>query len=207
MGTPNSTLFPDNVAAVVGNIAVPGTTTNFLFEHRESVIRALAAYGCFAAYRQTNTPSSPQPWDFWIVPGLISGNTLVPADIKVYDGTQWQNITPTLFGRAIMNKAAGGAWKDATCGLIAAPANKTYTIVLKAPYAGVIKMFSVQTASGSCTVDLVIAGSSVQQLAASVAYATAAPEVPVAANDKIALTVSASSSPVDLAFEFQIQRT
>ncbi len=206
MGTPNDTLFPPNVAAVVGNLAVPGTTTNYIFEFREAVIRALGAYSFLNVTRQANEPPSPAAWDFWIVPATLSNGVLTAADIKVYDGAQWQNITPTLFAKAITYRAAGGVWREATNGLIAAPSNKTYTVCLKAPFAGKLTMFGAQLASGTCAVDLVINGSAVQSLSASATYTSAAPSISVAQNDKIAITVSNASSPVDLAFEFQIQR-
>ena len=206
MSTPSDTLFPPNVAAVVGNLAVPGTTTNYIFEFREAVIRVLGAYNFLSVYRQANEPASPAAWDFWIIPGTLAAGVLTPADIKVYDGTVWQNITPALFAKAITYRAAGGVWREATNGLIAAPANKSYTVCLKAPFAGKLTLFAAQLASGTCNVDLVINGSSVQQLAASSTYAAAALSVNVAQNDKIVLTVSGASSPVDLAFEFQMQR-
>lgn len=207
MGTPNNTLFPDNIAGMIGNLAAPGTSTTLIFEYRESVLRALAAYGCITAYRQVAEPSSPSAWDFWIVPGSLSGASINPADIKVYDGTVWQNITPALFARAIVNKAFGGSWKEATNGLIQTPANKAYTVCLKLPYAAKINFFAVQTGSGSCTVDLTVDGVSVQQLAAGAAYNSATPSVSVAANSKLAVVVSANATAIDLAFEIQMVRT
>lgn len=208
MGTPNNQLFPDNIAAVVGNLAAPGTNTDSIFEYREAVIRALGAYSFLAVFRQSSQPSSPAAWDFWINPGTLSGASINSADIKVYDGTVWQNVTPALFAKAIINKAAGsGGWKEATTGLIQSPSNKTYTICLKLPFPGLITFLAVQTVSGSCTVDLNVNGASIQQLAAGTGYNSATPSVAVNLNDKITLTVSANSSAVDLSFEFQMART
>jgi len=101
MAAPNSAKFPDNVAAVVGDLANPGVATFDIFEMREAVIRIMAAWGMIRLYRQTGQPGAPSIWDFWLTPGILSNGEISGSDLRVYDGTSWVDVTPELFAMAM----------------------------------------------------------------------------------------------------------
>lgn len=106
MAAPNSAKFPDNVAAVVGDLTSPGSSTFDIFEMREAVIRIMAAWGMINLFRQANQPGAPSVWDFWLTPGILSNGAISGSNLRVYDGTAFVDVTPELFAMAMTATAS-----------------------------------------------------------------------------------------------------
>lgn len=104
MAVADANMFPDNIAAIVGNLASPGSSTNNIFEMREAVIRSLAAFGAIKLTRSANQPVTPAKWDFWITPGVLAGSVITSGNLKVWSGAQWLDVTPALFAAAVVGK-------------------------------------------------------------------------------------------------------
>ena len=118
MALPNVAMFPDNTAPALGDLTNPGQVLQKLFEFREGVIRSLAAHNFLGAYRGSTAPVAPTPWLIWINPAVLSGTTFGGADIKIWDGAAWQNMTPALFAQAIVTLGGGAATSSFAAGSI-----------------------------------------------------------------------------------------
>ncbi len=96
-------------------------------------------------------------------------------------------------------------------GMIAEPTDTTYTLDLFTAYAGTINQLKIITASGTCTAAVAIGGTPVTGISAvsvssSIATGNASAANTFTAGQKITLTISASSSPADLAFTLKFTR-
>lgn len=106
MTVADATKFPANIAAVVGDLDNPGTGTMDIFEMREAFVRVLAALNLIVLHRQVEEPAAPVQGDFWNVPGGLSGNAIVGAELKVHDNGAWVDVTPVTFARAIIRRGS-----------------------------------------------------------------------------------------------------
>lgn len=100
---------------------------------------------------------------------------------------------------------------DTISGFIGAPANKTYTLVLKCPYGGTINETVTKSASGTCTATFKINGTPLGGTANSVSsseqtQAQASANTFVAGDD-IEVTISSNSSCVDMAFTIKVTKS
>lgn len=100
---------------------------------------------------------------------------------------------------------------DTMSGFIGAPANKSYTLVLKCPYGGTINETVTICASGTCTATFKINGTPLGGTANSVSSSeqtqAQASANTFAAGDDIVVTISANSSCVDMAFTLKVTKS
>ena len=104
-----------------------------------------------------------------------------------------------------------GITQDSFAGMIESPTNKVYVIDSYAPAAYTINSLSVKTVSGTATVGVSLEGAGVSGIygvsASSVrATQSATGNNTVAANNRVILTVSSASAPVDMEFTLKITR-
>lgn len=96
-------------------------------------------------------------------------------------------------------------------GLIASPADGSYTIDLYSAFASTINTLKIITDSGTATAAVkinstAVTGISAVSVTSTIATGTASAANTVAAGDKISLVLSSSSSPVNLAFTLKYTR-
>lgn len=104
MAQPISSSFPDQIAVAVVDLNSTGSITSDIFEFRESVIRALGAYGFFSVFNTFVPPSNPSAWDIWISPGYLHQGSIVSANIRTWDGSSWIDINPAVFSAMIARR-------------------------------------------------------------------------------------------------------
>jgi hypothetical protein len=102
-------------------------------------------------------------------------------------------------------------WVNSYTGMMAAPADGTYTIDLYAAFAGTINSLKIITDSGTTTAAVKINGTNVTGISAvsvssSIATGTASAANAFVVGDKITLVLSSSSSPVNMAFTLKYTR-
>jgi hypothetical protein len=118
--------------------------------------------------------------------------------------------------RAINDMIDGGVFADVTqttehwSGLITAPSDKSYTLVLKSPHAGTITETTTKSVSGTCTATFKVNTTALGGTANSVSSAEQSQAHSstntFAAGDDIVLTVSSNSSCADMAFTVKYTR-
>jgi hypothetical protein len=101
MAQPSASLFPNNIASAVVDLTTTSSITSQIFEFRESVVRALGAYGFFSVKYSYVEPVSPTLWDVWVSPGYFYNGAIVSANIRVWDGSSWIDMTPAVFASMI----------------------------------------------------------------------------------------------------------
>lgn len=123
-------------------------------------------------------------------------------------GTTRTYTMPNASGTIVLQETVPA---DAFSGLIGAPANKTYTLVLKCPFAGTINETVTICASGTCTATFKINGTPLGGTANSVSSSkqtqAQASANTFAIGDDIAVTISANSSCVDMAFTIKVTKS
>jgi hypothetical protein len=132
---------------------------------------------------------------------------------KLYVGMSGTNV-PVSGGATGATGASGSitGLPETIPGMIEAPVNKTYTLVLSALYGCTINYFKAQTTSGTLTAKLQIGGvdvtgSSISVISASVTTGTCSGSNTVVAGNLITMVVTAVSLPADFSFIVQTTRT
>lgn len=100
---------------------------------------------------------------------------------------------------------------DTVSGFIGAPADKSYTIVLKCPYGGTINETVTKSASGTCTatfkINTTALGGTANSVSSSEQTQTHASANTFVAGDDIVMTVSSNSSCVDMSFTIKVTKS
>lgn len=162
----------------------------------------------FAAFAQTLTNKS-----------LVDATTFLVDDADTTKKVQFQlsgiatattrtYTAPNASGTLVLQETVPS---DTISGFIGAPANKSYTLVLKCPFAGTINETVTVCVSGTCTATFKInttalggAANSVSSTKQTVARSSANTFV---AGDDIVLTISSNSSCVDMAFTIKVTKS
>lgn len=100
---------------------------------------------------------------------------------------------------------------DTMSGFIGAPADKSYTLVLKCPYGGTINETVTKSASGTCTatfkINTTALGGTANSVSSSEQTQTHASANTFVAGDDIVLTISSNSSCVDMSFTIKVTKS
>lgn len=109
MGLPNANFFPNSIGVNTVALATPGEETKQIFEPREMVFRALAAYSAIKAVRDPEQPQTPTKWLVWIKPAVFDtqADVINSANIRIWNGAAWVDLTPAIFARAIIELGWG----------------------------------------------------------------------------------------------------
>lgn len=149
--------------------------------------------------------------------------------VFVYDGTQFQVVSPTrrvglsqvntgaaAAGTIITANGSGGAQAngktvlDFISGLIQKPAAQDYMIVIKAPYAGTIKNTITKCVSGTATftfkINSTALGGTANAVSSTESDQAHSTSNAFAAGDDIVITVSSVSSCVGASFTIALER-
>ena len=155
-----------------------------------------------------------------------NGSALAAADIVsgkiyelIYDGTQFQlssafATTPTTItaaGAALLDDATAAAQRvtleiatQAWSGILLLPANQTYKLVIKCPFAGVINSVTTMCASGSATatfkINTTALGGTANAISTSEQSQAHSSSNAFSIGDDIQVTISSNSSCVDASF-------
>lgn len=100
---------------------------------------------------------------------------------------------------------------DTMSGFIGAPADKSYTLVLKCPYGGTINETVTKSASGTCTatfkINTTALGGTANSVSSSEQTQAHASANTFVAGDDIVLTISSNSSCLDMAFTIKVTKS
>lgn len=152
------------------------------------------------------------------LPGAMTGVTIGQAGSDYLNGRiRRLMIIPGGMAAQGLNFAASKGFRPSTkiveslSGGIETVANKDYTLILKAPYDGVIKRATTKAGSGTCTAAFKINTTALGGTANSVSTSKQT-QAHTSANafskgDDIVLTVSSNSSCTDMAFSLEMERT
>ena len=158
-----------------------------------------------------------------------NGAALAAADIVsgkiyelIYDGTQFQlssafATTITAAGAALLDDATAAAQRvtlgiatQAWSGILLLPADQTYKLVIKCPFAGVINSVTTMCASGSATatfkINTTALGGTANAISTSEQSQAHSSANSFVAGDDIVVTISSNSSCVDASFTIEYTR-
>lgn len=100
---------------------------------------------------------------------------------------------------------------DTMSGFIGAPADKSYTLVLKCPFGGTINETVTKSASGTCTatfkINTTALGGTANSVSSSEQTQAHASANTFVAGDDIVLTISSNSSCLDMAFTIKVTKS
>lgn len=131
-------------------------------------------------------------------------------------------ISCTAAGRALLDDADTAAQRatlsaatltqtDFIAGIIEAPADQDYRLIVNAPYAMTIASTTTRSLSGTCTatfkINTTALGGTANSVSSTESEQSHGSANAVAAGDDIVVTVSSNSSCVDLSFTIKFTRT
>lgn len=100
---------------------------------------------------------------------------------------------------------------DTLSGFIGAPADKSYTLVLKCPYGGTVNETVTKSASGTCTatfkINTTALGGTANSVSSTEQTQTHSSANTFVAGDDIVVTISSNSACVDMAFTIKVTKS
>ena len=111
MAAPNNTFFPDGRA--MGGVTpnsdntVETALTGEGYEPREAFMRFMLSWNLLSGTRSAAPPGAPGDYDVHVTPATLSGTTLGNPNGQIYDpdAASFVDLTPGLFGKALLNAA------------------------------------------------------------------------------------------------------
>lgn len=151
-----------------------------------------------------SAPSSPTNGDMWTT---SADGLFARVNGVTYN---FQTKLTTLAGYGITDAAAKTQNLEGIAGVIEAPDNQSYTLVLKAPHGGTITETTTKCLSGTCTmtfkVNTTALGGTANSVSSSEQSQAHGSSNTFAAGDDIVVTVSSNSSCVDASFTIKYSR-
>nr|WMC99346.1 hypothetical protein RAR13_11880 [Aminobacter aminovorans] len=145
-----------------------------------------------------------------IIAGALGERGYVAAGMYLAGATGGDKGAGTLNATALYVNGQSVA-TDTMSGFIGAPADKSYTIVLKCPYGGTINETVTKSASGTCTatfkINTTALGGTANSVSSSEQTQAHASANTFVAGDDIVLTISSNSSCLDMAFTIKVTKS